>query len=107
MSLPTPLKKVYILGGSLAGLMHALTILTHSPSTSVTILERSPSALLHNQGAGVVAGSETQKFFTEYVRPGREIAITSKQRLYLNKNGGIVKGSVENREQRMTSWDVL
>ena len=96
-----------ILGGSLAGLMHAHTVLTHSPSTKVTILERSPTALLHNQGAGVVAGSETQEFFEKYVRPGRDIAVTSQQRLYLDKQGGIVEGSVDKRQQRMTSWDLL
>jgi len=102
-----PVKDVIVLGGSLSGLMHAYTILSHSPATKVTILERSPTALLHNQGAGVVAGSETQKFFDTYVRAGRDIAVTSKQRLYFNKDGGIVEGSVENRQQRMTSWDVL
>ncbi|GAB7341792.1 hypothetical protein MBLNU457_g0121t1 [Dothideomycetes sp. NU457] len=96
-----------ILGGSLAGLMHAHTVLTHSPSTKVTILERSPTALLHNQGAGVVAGSETQQFFEQYVHPGRDIAVTSQQRLYLDKQGGIVNGSVDKRQQRMTSWDLL
>jgi len=106
MSIPK-LNNVVIVGGSLAGLMHALTILEESPNTKIRILERSPSALLHNQGAGVVAGSEVQKFFHEYVRPGREIAVTSKQRLYLDKNGDIVDGSVDDREQRMTSWDVL
>jgi 2-polyprenyl-6-methoxyphenol hydroxylase-like FAD-dependent oxidoreductase len=107
MSTYSPLRNVTIVGGSLAGLMHALTILTHSPKTKVTILERSSTALLHNQGAGVVAGSETQTFFSRYVCPGHEIAVRSKQRLYLNHNGDIVPGSVEEKEQRMTSWDVL
>lgn len=87
--------------------MQALVILTHSPTTKVTILERSPTPLLHNQGAGVVAGSETQTFFSKYVCPGHEIAVKSSQRLYLDRKGGIVKGSVDVREQRMTSWDVL
>ena len=87
--------------------MHAHTILTHSPSTKVTILERSATALLHNQGAGVVAGKETQQFFDTYVKAARDIAVTSKQRLYLDRQGGIVEGSVENRQQRMTSWDLL
>lgn len=107
MSRPQQLQNVTVVGGSLAGLMHALTILTHSPSAKVTILERSPTALLHNQGAGVVAGSETQSFFSRYVCPEHEIAVRSKQRLYLDHRGDVVQGSVENREQRMTSWDTL
>ncbi|KAK8194359.1 hypothetical protein M8818_007549 [Zalaria obscura] len=97
---------IIIIGGSLAGLMHALTCLTHTEA-KVTILERSPNALLHNQGAGVVAGAETQKFFTKYVDARREIAVRSLERLYLDRDGGVVEGSVDRREQRMTSWDVL
>jgi 2-polyprenyl-6-methoxyphenol hydroxylase-like FAD-dependent oxidoreductase len=107
MSRSSQLQHVTIVGGSLAGLMHALTILTHSPSTKVTILERSPTALLHNQGAGVVAGAETQAFFSRYVCPGHEFAVPSKQRLYLDRKGAIVEGSVQDKEQRMTSWDTL
>ncbi|OQN97597.1 hypothetical protein B0A48_16461 [Cryoendolithus antarcticus] len=100
-------KSVIIVGGSLAGLMHALTFLSSKDPPSVRILERSPTNLLHNQGAGVVAGNETQEFFEKVVRPGREIAITSKRRLYLNRKGEVMEGSVENRQQRMTSWDLL
>lgn len=106
MSLPS-LSNVYIVGGSLAGLMHARVILTHAPRARVTILERSPSTLLHNQGAGIVAGADTQSFFSRYVQPGREIAVTSRQRLYLDRRGDIVPGSVEDHQQHMTSWDVL
>ncbi|KAK6441133.1 hypothetical protein LTR95_002630 [Oleoguttula sp. CCFEE 5521] len=100
-------KSVIIVGGSLAGLMHALTFLSSKDPPSVRILERSPTSLLHNQGAGVVAGNETQEFFEKVVRPGREIAITSKCRLYLNRKGEVMEGSVESRQQRMTSWDLL
>ncbi|KAI5246925.1 FAD/NAD(P)-binding domain-containing protein [Aureobasidium subglaciale] len=107
MSAAPELKIVIIVGGSLAGLMHALTILTHCPSAKVTILERSPTALLHNQGAGVVAGSDTQAFFSRYVCPGHDFAVSSRRRQYLDRNGDVIKQSVEDREQRMTSWDTL
>jgi 2-polyprenyl-6-methoxyphenol hydroxylase-like FAD-dependent oxidoreductase len=100
-------KSVIIVGGSLAGLMHALVILSSANPPSVRILERSPTALLHNQGAGVVAGNETQEFFEKVVRPGREIAITSQLRHYIDREGAVIEGSVENRQQRMTSWDLL
>lgn len=107
MSHPSQLRHVVVVGGSLAGLMHALTIFTHCPTTKVTILERSPTALLHNQGAGVVAGSDTQAFFSQYVCPGQDFAVPSTQRRYLDRNGDVIQRSAEDREQRMTSWDTL
>ncbi|KAK4505572.1 hypothetical protein PRZ48_003535 [Zasmidium cellare] len=100
-------KSVIIVGGSLGGLMHALTLLSLPSPPKVRILERSPTALLHNQGAGVVAGNETQVFFSEYVKPGKEIAITSALRHYLDRDGKIIPESAEHRQQRMTSWDLL
>jgi 2-polyprenyl-6-methoxyphenol hydroxylase-like FAD-dependent oxidoreductase len=100
-------KSVIIVGGSLAGLMHALTFLSLPNPPKVRILERSPTALLHNQGAGVVAGGETLQFFEQYVRPGREISIRSPMRHYLDRDGKEVPASVEHRAQRMTSWDLL
>ncbi|KAK4542667.1 hypothetical protein LTR36_006239 [Oleoguttula mirabilis] len=100
-------ESVIIVGGSLAGLMHALTLLSLPSPPKVRILERSPTALLHNQGAGVVAGNETQQFFAEYVRPGRDIAVTSPARHYLNHQGEVMPESVEHRAQKMTSWDLL
>lgn len=106
MERPLP-KSVIIVGGSLAGLMHALVLLSLPKPPTVRILERSPTALLHNQGAGIVAGNEVQTFFDKFVRPGRDIAVTSKQRLYLDHSGKVMDGSVEERQQRMTSWDLL
>ena len=98
-------KSVLIVGGSLAGLMHALTFLSLPKPPKVRILERSPTALLHNQGAGIVAGGETLQFFDKYVRPGRDIAVTSPMRHYLDRKGSEI--SAEHRAQRMTSWDLL
>ena len=72
---------------------------------NVTILERSPTPLLHNQGAGVVAGGETQAFFNKHDRTKRNIAVTSQTRLYLNKKGD--KIDRQDTVQRMTSWDLL
>ncbi|EMC92201.1 hypothetical protein BAUCODRAFT_281546 [Baudoinia panamericana UAMH 10762] len=100
-------KSVIVVGGSLAGLMHALTLLSLPSPPKVRILERSPTALLHDQGAGVVAGSETQQFFAEYVRPGREVAVISPIRHYLNRKGEIMPETVNHWSQCMTSWDLL
>ena len=72
---------------------------------NITILERSPMPLLHDQGAGIVLGSETQAFFTRYDRTRREIAVTCPLRQYLNKSGEQI--TREDMVQRMTSWDLL
>lgn len=100
-------KAVIIIGGSLAGLMHALVFLSLPSPPEIRILERSPTKLLHNQGAGIVAGQEVQDFFARYVNPGREVAITSALRHYLNLAGEVISDSVDHRQQRMTSWDLL
>jgi 2-polyprenyl-6-methoxyphenol hydroxylase-like FAD-dependent oxidoreductase len=106
MESPKP-KTIVIVGGSLAGLMHALVLLSQPNPPTVRILERSPTAMLHNQGAGVVAGNETQEFFDKIVKPGRDIGVTSHQRVYFHRSGEVMKGSVEERQERMTSWDLL
>lgn len=72
---------------------------------NVTIYERSPTPLLHDQGAGVVAGDEVHKFMSKYDKSKRPIAVDSKQRLYLNKAGDVIDR--EDKIQRMTSWDLL
>jgi 2-polyprenyl-6-methoxyphenol hydroxylase-like FAD-dependent oxidoreductase len=71
---------------------------------NITILERNPTPLLHNQGAGIVAGGDTLAFFKRYDRTGREIAISSKRRQYLDKHGNIIHK--EDMVQNMTSWDL-
>lgn len=96
-------KHIVIVGGSLAGLMSGIPLsrLGHR----VTILERSPTPLLHNQGAGVVAGGETQAFYKKHDLSNTPIAVHSKQRLYLDKKGQIM--DEEESSQHMTSWDLL
>ena len=93
---------VVVVGGSLAGLMCSIPLLRLGHN--VTILERSPTPLLHDQGAGIVAGNETQAFFSKHDRTQRPLAVTSMQRLYLNKGGDVIDR--DPWEQRMTSWDL-
>lgn len=97
---------IIVIGGSLAGLFNAITLrrLGHK----VTILERSPVPLLHDQGAGVVAGSETLQWveqFGQSRRTAEDISVLSQQRLYLDRKGNVIDR--ENSNQRMTSWGVL
>lgn len=97
---------IIIIGGSLAGLFNAITLrrLGHK----VTILERSPVPLLHDQGAGVVAGNETLQWVEKYGqsrRTAEDISVLSQQRLYLDRQGNVIDR--EYSRQRMTSWGVL
>lgn len=69
------------------------------------IFERNPTPLLHNQGAGVVAGGHTQAFFNKYDSTKRQIAVTSKLRQYLDQQGNQIHE--EDTVQKMTSWDLL
>ncbi|ORY02578.1 hypothetical protein BCR34DRAFT_627530 [Clohesyomyces aquaticus] len=94
---------IIIVGGSLGGLCTGLALkpLRHT----ITILERNPSSLLHNQGAGIVAGGDTLAFFKRYDRCGRDLAVSSQCRQYLDKDGKIVHR--EDMVQNMTSWDLV
>lgn len=98
---PTP-KHVVIVGGSLAGLFTGVALKSHGINT--TILERNPTNLLENQGAGIVAGGDTLGFFQTYDRSGRDVAIASEKRMYLNQQGDVVHEEV--MKQTMTSWDL-
>lgn len=100
-SKPRP-KHVIIVGGSLAGLFTGVALKAHGINT--TILERNPTNLLENQGAGIVAGGDTIKFFETYDRCKRDVAIASQKRIYLNQKGDIVHE--EKMKQTMTSWDL-
>jgi 2-polyprenyl-6-methoxyphenol hydroxylase-like FAD-dependent oxidoreductase len=85
--------------------MTAIALHRLPSAPNVRILERSPTPLLHHQGAGIVAGGPTQSFFERYDRTRTPIAVASKERPYLDREGRVVH--VEAYEQRMTSWDLL
>lgn len=72
---------------------------------TVRIFERNPTPLLHNQGAGVVAGDDTQAFFNRYDVTRRPIAVTSYLRQYLDLEGKQIHN--EATTWKMTSWDML
>lgn len=93
---------VVVAGGSLGGLTVGLALkhLGHN----VTILERNPTPLLHDQGAGIFAGGDTLEVFNRYDRCNRPLAVTSRELQYFNKNGDVVHRFV--KDQAMTSWDV-
>lgn len=99
-------KQIIVVGGSLAGLMNAIPLkrLGHT----VTILEKSPVSLLHDQGAGVVAGGDTLEWVQKHGGSRRtkdDISVLSQWRCYLDRMGNVIDR--ENSHQRMTSWGVL
>ncbi|KAF1968446.1 FAD/NAD(P)-binding domain-containing protein [Bimuria novae-zelandiae CBS 107.79] len=96
---------IVIVGGSLGGLCTALALKSLPQRHRITILERNPTTLLHNQGAGIVAGGDTLNFFKRYDRCDRPLAVSSQRRQYLNRDGDIVHK--EDMVQNMTSWDLV
>ncbi|KAI1333813.1 FAD/NAD(P)-binding domain-containing protein [Xylariaceae sp. FL0016] len=91
-----------IIGGSLGGLATGLALKALGHNT--TILERNPTPLLQDQGAGIVAGGDTLDFFKRYNRCDRTLAVSSTRRQYLDKTGDVVHK--EEMVQNMTSWDL-
>lgn len=89
-------------GGSLGGLCAGVALKCHGYNT--TILERTNQFLLENQGAGIVAGGDTIGFFDRYDRTGKQVAVPSYKRLYLNQKGEVIHEEVN--RQNMTSWDL-
>lgn len=94
--------EIVIVGGSLGGLAAGIALKTLGHN--ITILERNPTPLLQNQGAGIVAGGDTLAFFEKYDRCKRPFACPSQKRMYLDKEGKVVH-AIEKR-QAMTSWDL-
>ncbi|KAF2003125.1 FAD/NAD(P)-binding domain-containing protein [Amniculicola lignicola CBS 123094] len=94
---------IIVIGGSLGGLCAGVAL--KSLGHTITILERNPSPVLENQGAGIVSGGDTLEFFKRYDRTGRQLAVSSQCRQYLNKDGEIVHK--EDMVQKMTSWDLV
>jgi len=92
-------------GGSLGGLCTALALKSLPQRHRITILERNPEPLLHNQGAGIVAGGDTLNFFRRYDRCDRPLAVSSQRRQYLDRDGKVVHR--EDMVQNMTSWDLV
>jgi 2-polyprenyl-6-methoxyphenol hydroxylase-like FAD-dependent oxidoreductase len=102
---PSSPKNIVIVGGSLGGLLVGTALKRLSQNLKIRILERNPTPLLHDQGAGVVAGPEAQKFFRQNDRTKTLLAVTSRQRIYLDREGGVMDR--EDSVQQMTSWDLL
>ncbi|KAL1605333.1 hypothetical protein SLS60_004881 [Paraconiothyrium brasiliense] len=98
-------KNIALVGGSLGGLFVGVALKQLRKDLNIRIFERNPTPLLHDQGAGVVAGRDVQDFFRKHARTHTTLTVTSHQRLYLDKKGNVINR--EDRQQHMTSWDLL
>lgn len=98
-------KNIVIVGGSLGGLLTGVALKRLRKDLNIRIFERNPTQLLHDQGAGVVAGQDVQRFFKTYDKTQTPLTVTSHQRLYLDKTGDVIDSQY--KQQQMTSWDLL
>ena len=96
-------KNAIVVGGSLGGLFTGIVL--KRLGYAVTILERSPTPLLHDRGAGIVVGGETMAFIYHFEKTNRAMGIRSPVRHYLNRSGEEVHR--QEYAQRMTSWDLM
>lgn len=85
---------IAIIGGSLGGLFAATPLLRMPQKHRVTILERSGTPLLHDQGAGVVAGGNVQKWVEKFDVFGKEARVSTQR---LNRISSQVLNTTENR----------
>ncbi|KAK4248921.1 hypothetical protein C7999DRAFT_30610 [Corynascus novoguineensis] len=97
-----------IVGGSLGGLAAGITLNVLGHDT--TVLERNPAPLLHDQGAGIVAGGPALQLLERHNRCRRrkqreDIAVRAGARQYLDRAGNNVH-TVENANHYMSSWDL-
>lgn len=116
-------KKIIIVGGSLGGLFAGIVLfrLGHD----VTILERTPSGTLIDQGAGISistvvpsiyesfkslisSGSPILEFFNEYDRTGTQYYVNLPDAMQFLKRDGSVKATITGKvPNASTSWGLL
>ncbi|MCJ1295413.1 hypothetical protein MMC34_006976 [Xylographa carneopallida] len=96
-------KTVVIVGGSIAGLMHAIVLarLGHS----VHILESNPSSEREDQGAGIMARERMHEYMTTYELSKQPYSVESPHIQIINSQGGVKR--ILKGKQQMTSWNIL
>ncbi len=68
--------EIAVIGGSLGGLFASIPLLRMSEKHKVTIFERNGRPLLHDQGAGIVAGGYVQKWIEKFDVFGKESRVS-------------------------------
>ena len=67
---------IAVIGGSLGGLFAAVPLLRMPEKHRVTIFERNGRPLLHDQGAGIVAGGNVQEWIEKFDLFGKEARVS-------------------------------
>ena len=95
--------KSHQVGGSIAGLMHAIVLarLGHS----VHILESNPSSEREDQGAGIMARERMHEYMTTYELSKQPYSVESPHIQIINSQGGVKR--ILKGKQQMTSWNIL
>jgi 2-polyprenyl-6-methoxyphenol hydroxylase-like FAD-dependent oxidoreductase len=95
--------RALIIGGSLGGLLAATTLRTIG--WRVDVFERSPHAL-DSRGGGIVLQPDVlHAFHFAGIRPQGALGVASRDRIYLNRAGDVVRR--EHQPQTQTSWNML
>src|SRR5258707_14215791 len=95
--------RALVIGGSLGGLSAGVCL--RAAGWRVSIFERS-SGVMNDRGAGIVLQPEVPTLLEGLKLATRaDISVESRERQYLNKEGGVYSSSQS--QQFMTSWSVL
>jgi 2-polyprenyl-6-methoxyphenol hydroxylase-like FAD-dependent oxidoreductase len=98
----TAAPRALIIGGSLGGLLAAITL--RRIGWRVDVFERSPQAL-HSRGGGIVLQPEVlHAFHFAGLRPGT-LGVASGDRIFLDRSGAVAQRG--HQPQTQTSWNML
>jgi 2-polyprenyl-6-methoxyphenol hydroxylase-like FAD-dependent oxidoreductase len=98
-----PVKRALIVGGSLGGLLSALTL--RKIGWRVDVFERSPHALDSRGGGLVLQADVLNAFRFAGVRSGGMLGVPSGDRIFLDRAGAVVQRG--HQPQTQTSWNML
>ncbi|MCJ1381716.1 hypothetical protein MMC17_004827 [Xylographa soralifera] len=96
-------KTVVIVGGSIAGLMHAIVLIRLGHN--VHVLEANPSSAREGQGAGITALGRMHEYMTTYELSKQPYSVESPHVQIINPRGGVKR--ILTGELQMTNWNVL
>lgn len=92
-------------GGSMAGLMHAIVF--QSLGHSVRVLEKLFAGQLQSQAAGLRVGPEVEAFIDKYIHPIEPFAITLNTISQSDRTGKIQSERTSREPLHLTTWGYL
>ncbi len=92
-------------GGSLAGLMHAIVL--KSQGHDVHVLEKSSKSRLQSQAAGIGARNDVQTVIDTYVKPQQPYAKAAAALEVVNEDGTRINCFPTDQTHQLTTWSLL